>query len=74
MRLITLLIKGISRALLKLLAHFNSTTILTSFVLPSSGVFLAILILNLNDSLNLLYYHLVHLCNIATNLLMFPNN
>ena len=50
MRLISQLIKGISRVLQKLLKYFNGTTILTSFVLPVAGVFPVILILNLNDS------------------------
>ena len=50
MKLISQLIKDISRVLQKLLRHFNSNDILTSFVLPSAGVFPVVLILNLNDS------------------------
>ena len=72
-RLISLLINGISRVLQKLLKYFNRNPILTSFVLPAAGVFRVILILYLNYS-DLLYYHLDHLCNIATNFLMFSNN
>ena len=47
MRLISQWINRISRVLQKLLKYFNSTTISTSFVLPSSGVFPAIWVLNL---------------------------
>ena len=50
MRLISQLIKGISRVLKKLLKSFSGTAILTSFVLPAAGIFPVILILNLNDS------------------------
>ena len=49
MRLISQLIKGISRVLQKLLKYFNGTIISTSFVLPSAGVFPIIFILDLND-------------------------
>ena len=38
MRLISRLIKGISRVLPKLLKYSNGTAILTSFVLPIGGV------------------------------------
>ena len=48
-RLISQLIKGISRVLQKLLKYFNGTAILTSFVLPSSGVFPVIFNLDLSD-------------------------
>ena len=50
MRLISQLIKGISRVPQKLLKYFNGTAILTSFLLLASGNFPVILILNLNDS------------------------
>ena len=50
MRLTSQLINGISRVLQKLLKYFNGTIILTSFVLPSVGVFPVIFILDLNDS------------------------
>ena len=50
MRLISQLICVISRVLQKLLKCVNVTTISTFFVLPSSGVFSIILILDLNDS------------------------
>ena len=49
MRLISQLIKGISRVLQKLLKYFNDTAILTFFVFPSAVVFPVILILELND-------------------------
>ena len=49
MRLISQLIKGISRVLQKLLKYFNGTIISTSFVLLSAGVFPIIFILDLND-------------------------
>ena len=49
MRLLSQLIKGISRVLQKLLKYFNGTAILTSSVLPSAGGFPVIIILNLND-------------------------
>ena len=38
------------RLTLKLLKYFNGTVILTSFVLPSAGVFPVIFTLDLNDS------------------------
>ena len=44
MRLISQLIKGISRVLQKLIQYFNGTTILTTFVYPAPGVFPVILI------------------------------
>ena len=50
MRLISQLINGISRVSKKILKDFNSTAILTSSVLPSTGAFPVILILYLNDS------------------------
>ena len=50
MRLISQLINSISRVFHKLLKYFNTTTILTSFVFPVTGVFTVILILYLNDS------------------------
>ena len=40
MRLISQLIKGISRVLQKLLKYFNGTAILTSFVFPAAEVLL----------------------------------
>ena len=49
MRLISQLINDNSRVLQKLPKYFNGTGISTSFVLPSPGVFLVILILDLND-------------------------
>ena len=49
-RLTSQLIKGISRVLQKLIKYFNGTIISTSFVLPASGVFPIILILDLNNS------------------------
>ena len=45
-RLISQLINGISRVLQKLLKYFESIIISTSFVLPSSGVFPVIFVLN----------------------------
>ena len=39
-RLISKVVKGISRVLQKLLKYFNGTAILTSFVLPAAGFFL----------------------------------
>ena len=48
MRLISQLIKAISRVYQKLLKHFKDNTILTFFVLPSAGL-LPVLILDLND-------------------------
>ena len=50
-RLISQLIKIISRVLQKLLQYFNGTTILTSFVLPAAGVFPEIFTLDLNEAL-----------------------
>ena len=47
MRLISQLIKGISRVLQKNLKYFNGTAILTPFILPSSGVIFS---MDLNDS------------------------
>ena len=41
---------GISRLLQKLLKYFNGTNISTSFVLPSTEVFLVLFTLYLNDS------------------------
>ena len=51
MRLISQLIKGISRVLQKLLKYFDYTAILTSFVLLAAGVFPVIFSLDLNDAL-----------------------
>ena len=51
MRLISQLIKGISRVLQKLLKYFDYTTILTSFVLLAARVFPVIFSLDLNDAL-----------------------
>ena len=45
-RLILQIINGISRVLQKLLKYFESIIISTSFVLPSSGVFPVIFVLN----------------------------
>ena len=50
MRLISQLIKGISRVFQKLLKYFNCTIILTFFV-PSSSVTPVIFCLNLNKAL-----------------------
>ena len=44
------LINGISRVPQNLLKHFNGPIILTSFLLPSAGVFPVISVLGLNDS------------------------
>ena len=49
-RLISQLVKSISRVQQKLLNYFNGTATSTSFVLPAAGVFPVILTLNLNDS------------------------
>ena len=49
MRLTSQLINGISRVFQKLLKYFNGIIISTSFVLPSSGIFPVIFILDLND-------------------------
>ena len=49
MRLISQLIKGISRVLQKLLKYFNGIAISTSFVLPAVGFFPVILILGMKD-------------------------
>ena len=49
MRLISQLIKDISRVLQKLLKYFNDTAILTSVSLPATWVFPVIFLLNLND-------------------------
>ena len=46
MRLTSQLIKGISRVLQKLLNYFNGTIISTYYILPSSGVFAFIFILD----------------------------
>ena len=45
-RIISQLINGSARVLQKLLKYFDSTIISTSFVLPSSGVFPVIFVLN----------------------------
>ena len=50
MRLISQLIKIISRVLQKLLMYFNVTAISTFFLLPSAGLFHVTLIWDLNDS------------------------
>ena len=49
-KLISHLIKGISRVLQKLLKYLNGTAISTSSVLTSTGVLPVIFALNLNDS------------------------
>ena len=49
MRLISELLKGISRVDQRFLKYFNGTSILTSFVLPAA-VFPLIFTLDLNDS------------------------
>ena len=49
-KLISQLIKGISRVLQKLLKYFSGTALLTSFVLAASDVLYANFALNLNDS------------------------
>ena len=46
MRLISQLIKGILRVLLR---YFNGTTVSTSFVLPAAGFFSVILVFDTND-------------------------
>ena len=50
LRLISQLIRDISRDLQKLRKHFNGIAFLTFFALPSARVFSIILILDLNDS------------------------
>ena len=50
MRLISHLMKDISRALQKLLKYFNGTVISTSFVLPSSVLISVIYTLSLNGT------------------------
>ena len=50
MRLISQLIKEISRVLQKLLKYLYGTVILTSFILPFLGVLLVSSTLDLNDS------------------------
>ena len=72
MRLISQLINGISRILQKLLRFFNGTAISTFFD-STSGVFpfFKFWIWMIQ---NFLYYHLIHLYNIAINFLMFLNN
>ena len=50
MRLISQLIKDISRVFQQLLKYFNNTAVLTFFVLPPAGFFPVILVLHLNDS------------------------
>ena len=50
MRLISQLIKGISRVLQKLLKYFNGTDISTSVVLPAAPVFPVIFSLGLSNS------------------------
>ena len=50
MRLISKLIKGISRILQKLPKYFNGTAISTPFVLPSAGVFPVIFTLDSNNT------------------------
>ena len=49
-RLTSRLINCIARVLQELLKYFNGTIISKSFVLTSTGVFLVIIILDLNDS------------------------
>ena len=51
-KLISQLIKGISRFLQKLLRYFNGAIISTSFSLPTAGLFPVIFILDLNDSVS----------------------
>ena len=48
-KLISELIKEISRVLQKLLKYFHGTIISTSFSLPPAGVFPVMFILNIND-------------------------
>ena len=73
MRLTSQLINGISRVLQRLLKYFNGTATLTTFVLRGAGGFPVILILYLNHS-DCVILRLDHICNIATNFLMFCNN
>ena len=49
MRLISHLIKGISRVFQKIIKHFNGTAAPKFFVLPSTGVFPVVQILDFND-------------------------
>ena len=70
-RLISKLIRGISKVLQKLLNYFNGKTISTSFVLPAAGVSPIILVLNLNDSGSVI---LDHLYGAAINFLIFLQN
>ena len=50
LRLFSYLIEGISRVLQKLVKDFYGNVILTSFGLPSAGLFTVIIILNLDNS------------------------
>ena len=50
MRLISQLITRISRFLQNVFKHFNGTTILTRFILPSAGILPVIFVSDFNDS------------------------
>ena len=73
MRLISQLIKSISKVVKKLLKFFHDTAIFTFFVLPEGGINPVVLMLNLNDS-DYTRSLLAYLCDIATNFLMPFNN
>ena len=49
-RLISRLMKGISKVLQKLLSYFSGTAISTFFVLPATEMLAVIIALNVNDS------------------------
>ena len=81
MRLISQLVKDISRVLQKLLKYFNGTAILTFFILSSSGDFPVIFCLNLNKSqlpeksaIFPSLSKLAHFCNIGKNFQMISDN
>ena len=73
MRLISQLIKGISKVIQKLfIKYFNGTAILAFFVFQAAGFpVISVLYLNVSDCV---IDNLNHLCNIAINFLMFPNS
>ena len=73
MRLISQLIKGISKVIQKLfIKYFNGTAILAFFVFQAAGFpVISVLYLNVSDCV---IDNLNHLCNIAINFQMFPNN
>ena len=70
LRLILQVVKGVSRVLQKLLKYFNGTVSSTFFVLPATGAFPVILILDWLIQM----HQLAHFYNIAINFLMFLSN